>query len=59
MMVKVVPKLLEIFEDKSKLPSSTKTLIAFSDFLSSYWLFLIFLFFILFLFIKIWKKTDG
>jgi type II secretory pathway component PulF len=33
MMVVVVPKLLEIFEDKSSLPTSTKLLIAISDFM--------------------------
>jgi len=37
MMVKVVPKLLEIFPNKEALPTSTKILIGFSDFLSSYW----------------------
>ena len=57
MMVQVVPKLLEIFEDKEALPSSTKTLIAVSDFLSSYWLLLIFILFVIVLTIKIWKKT--
>jgi type II secretory pathway component PulF len=41
MMVKVVPKLLEIFEDKSALPASTQILIAVSDFLASYWMFII------------------
>jgi len=37
MMVKVVPKLLEIFPSKEALPASTQILIAFSDFLSAYW----------------------
>jgi type II secretory pathway component PulF len=41
MMVAIVPKLLEIFEDKSALPASTKILIAVSDFLADYWIFLI------------------
>jgi type II secretory pathway component PulF len=41
MMVKVVPKLLEIFEDKEALPASTKTLIVVSDFLANYWILLI------------------
>jgi len=35
MMVVVVPKLLEIFENKDKLPMSTKVLIAVSNFMSS------------------------
>ena len=41
MMVKVVPKLLEIFDDESKLPASTKTLIAISDFFIHSWYVLI------------------
>jgi len=34
MMVMVVPKLLEIFDNKDNLPMSTKILIAVSDFMS-------------------------
>ncbi len=59
MMVKIVPKLLEIFEDKSTLPASTQTLIAVSDFLANYWLLLIWFFIIIIIIIKIWKKTPG
>ncbi|MDQ7009452.1 MAG: type II secretion system F family protein [Candidatus Gracilibacteria bacterium] len=59
MMVEVVPKLLEIFEDKEALPSSTKTLIAVSDFLSAYWSILIVLVVVFVIFIKVWKKTAG
>jgi len=58
MMVEVVPKLLEIFENKEALPASTKTLIAVSDFLSSYWMFLVLWFFAFYLIMKIWKKTP-
>jgi len=58
MMVKVVPKLLEIFWDKDKLPASTKTLIATSDFLSNYWIVLVLSSIAFFIAIKIWKKTD-
>jgi type II secretory pathway component PulF len=36
MMVMVVPKLLEIFEDKSSLPESTKILMALSDLFKEY-----------------------
>jgi len=59
MMVKIVPKLLEIFENKEALPASTKTLIAVSDFLASYWVILILFFVVLFIFVKIWKQTSG
>jgi type II secretory pathway component PulF len=41
MMVVVVPKLLEIFENKDKLPASTKILIAVSDFLTNYWMLIV------------------
>jgi len=34
MMVMVVPKLLEIFDNKENLPMSTKILIAVSDFMA-------------------------
>ncbi len=37
LMVKVIPSLIDIFPDKSKLPQSTKTVIAISDFLQAYW----------------------
>jgi len=36
-MTMVVPKLLDIFEDKSTLPASTQILIAVSNFMVSYW----------------------
>jgi len=58
MMVVIVPKLLEIFEDKSKLPASTKALIAVSDFLANYWYLLILFFIWIFIWIKFWRKTD-
>ena len=59
MMIKIVPKLLDIFEDKSKLPVSTQTLMAFSDFLGSYWIYIILFTVIFIIFISIWKKTPG
>jgi type II secretory pathway component PulF len=43
MMVKIVPKLLEIFSDKSVLPASTKALIFVSDIFKSYWFIMILL----------------
>jgi type IV pilus assembly protein PilC len=41
MMTMVVPKLIEIFDDKSNLPESTKLLIAISDFMVNNWYILI------------------
>ena len=58
MMTMVVPKLLEIFEDKDVLPLSTKALIFTSDFISSYWILIILFFIAFYIFISIWKKTP-
>jgi len=59
MMVMVVPKLLDIFENKDALPASTKALIATSDFFVNYWLFII-IFGILFVsLVSVWKKTPN
>lgn len=58
MMVMVVPKLLDIFQDKSKLPESTKTLIAFSDFFVNYWYIMIFVIVSIKLSIDFWRKTS-
>jgi len=41
MMTMVVPKLLDIFEDKDALPDSTKLLILISDFMVNYWYLII------------------
>jgi type IV pilus assembly protein PilC len=41
MMTVVVPKLLEIFDDKSALPASTQVLIFLSDFFVNYWYLII------------------
>ena len=59
MMTMVVPKLLEIFEDKSSLPSSTKLLISMSDFMVNYWYLIIWFFVLLFVLVSIWKKTPS
>ena len=58
MMTMVVPKLLEIFEDKSALPPTTQTLILISDVFVNYrYIILIFLFFVYFG-ITFYKKTP-
>jgi type II secretory pathway component PulF len=41
MMTMVVPKLLDIFDDKSALPHSTQLLISISDLFVHNWLMLI------------------
>ncbi|MBT3727042.1 hypothetical protein HOG21_05145 [bacterium] len=60
MMIKVVPNLLNIFDDKSALPETTKLLISISDAFRDYWAVFIIVFFIFFIFVSVWKKTpDG
>ena len=60
MMTMVVPKLLDIFDDKSTLPASTKALMAVSDMFRDYWFIMILIFVIIFIVVFIWKKTpDG
>lgn len=59
MMTSIVPKLLEIFDDKSALPASTKALIAVSDVFVNFW-YLIILFIIwAFILLSYWRKTPN
>lgn len=58
MMVMVVPKLLEIFDNKDDLPVSTKTLIYISDFLVNYWIFMLIVIIFLYISLQVWKKTP-
>lgn len=59
MMIFVVPKLLEIFENKDALPPTTKTLIWFSDFFRNDWLFLLIGILWLYIFVSVWKQTEA
>ncbi|MDD3646397.1 MAG: type II secretion system F family protein [Candidatus Gracilibacteria bacterium] len=59
MMTMVVPKLLDIFEDKASLPASTQTLIALSNFFTHYWYLIIILVFGIIVGISLWKKTAS
>ncbi len=58
MMTMVVPKLLDIFDDKTSLPPSTQTLIFISDFFSNYWYLIIIFFFLSTVGVNFWKKTP-
>jgi len=58
MMTMVVPKLLEIFDDKSALPGSTQALIFISDFSKNYWYIIIFFFLIIYILFRVWKKSP-
>lgn len=59
MMIAVVPKLLDIFDNKAALPASTKLLIAISDIFVYYWMFIIFGVVISVVFFNIWKKLPS
>lgn len=59
LMIFVVPGLLEIFEDKSKLPTSTKILIWMSEVFQNYWWLMLISIFISILGLNIWKKTPA
>ena len=59
MMTLVVPKLLEIFDDTSQLPTSTNILIFFSNIFVNYWYIIIIILFIVYSWITFWKKTPS
>ncbi len=59
LMTLVVPKIVEIFGDKDKLPPLTKFLIATSDFFVSYWWLLIILGIGSFVAIAFWRNTES
>ena len=59
MMTMIVPKLLDIFDDKSVLPTSTKVLMATSDIFRDYWFLFILVAVWFYLFIKLWRKTAD
>lgn len=58
MMVVVVPRLLEIFEDKSALPPSTQLLVFLSDSFVNYWYLIILFCIIVYFSITFYKKTP-
>ena len=59
LMIVVVPRVVEIFGDKSKLPPLTQFLIGVSDFFVANWIYMILAAIIAFISISAWKKTDG
>lgn len=59
MMTMVVPKLLDIFDNKADLPVSTQVLIGISDAFVNYWVFMLAgLALFIFLF-NLWKKLPS
>jgi type IV pilus assembly protein PilC len=59
LMTMVVPKIVEIFGDKEKLPPLTKFLIATSDFFVGYWWAIIIFVIGFFVFVSFWKETEN
>ena len=59
LMTMVVPKLIEIFGDRDKLPASTQMLIAVSDFMVAYWWAMIIGIFLFVGLVAIWKGTPS
>jgi type II secretory pathway component PulF len=59
LMIVVVPKIVEIFGDKSKLPMSTQLLIGTSDFFVANWIYMIIGIIGILIFVSIWKKTES
>ncbi|MDD4151655.1 MAG: type II secretion system F family protein, partial [Candidatus Gracilibacteria bacterium] len=59
MMTMVVPKLLEIFEDKSKLPASTQILMGISNAFTSYWWLIIIVTIMSLVTLFFWKQTPN
>ncbi|MDD2908047.1 MAG: type II secretion system F family protein [Candidatus Gracilibacteria bacterium] len=58
MMIMVVPKLLEIFDDKTKLPGSTQALMFMSDLFVNYWIVMAIVLFGAYVGLALWKRTP-
>ena len=58
MMTKVVPKLLEIFQDKSQLPPTTQVLVAISDVFVNYWYIIIIILIFVYFAVSFYKRTP-
>lgn len=59
LMIMVVPKIVEMFGDKEKLPPLTQFLIAISDFFVGYWWLMIICAVASFIAISFWKQTES
>jgi len=58
LLTSVIPKMAGILKGKADLPLPTKILVALSDFIKSYYLFILIGLFILFVLFKYWKSTS-
>lgn len=59
LMTLVVPKLVEMFGDKSKLPPLTQFLMNVSDFFVGYWWLMIIVIVAIIVIIMLWKQTEA
>ncbi len=59
LMTMVVPKLVELFGDRSKLPPLTQFLISMSDFFVSYWWLMIIGILAFFIGVGLWRQTED
>jgi type IV pilus assembly protein PilC len=59
MMTMVVPKLLDIFTDKSTLPPATQILIGISDIFTNYWFFIILGWVAVVAWVNFWRKIPS
>lgn len=59
MMILVVPKLLDIFENKADLPTSTKVLIATSNIFTNYWYVMALVIVLTVLWFNTWKRMPS
>lgn len=58
LMVKVIPMLVGMFGDKSKLPPATQMIINTSDFFKANWFIVLVVGAIAFVVLKLWKNTK-
>ncbi len=58
LMVLVVPKLVDVFGDRSTLPQLTQLLMGTSDLFVSYWWLMLLVIAFLFIFVLFWKETT-
>lgn len=59
LMTLVVPKIVEIFGDKDKLPPLTRVLMATSEFFVNYWWAIIIFFVAFLLALSFWRRTES
>ncbi|MBS9784371.1 type II secretion system F family protein [Candidatus Gracilibacteria bacterium] len=59
LLIKVVPTLVTFFGDEKKLPGATQMILKTSRFLGSYWFFILLGVGVIYLFVKVWKRSKN